>query len=91
MNLLKCALQECFFVLINLQLYYGLDLSFSQNSKVLVAVVSGFHGWDFFVAFCFMYAVGPAVIGKVCLEELGTMAQELQLSLRCKSRDRALS
>lgn len=26
-----------------------------------------------------MYAVGPAVIGKVWLEELGTRAQELQV------------
>lgn len=76
----KCAVQECHLFLISLQLSYGLDLSFSQNNKVLVAVVSGFRGWDFFVAFYFkpfMYAVGLAVIGRVWLEELGTMAQEL--------------
>lgn len=82
MNLLKYALQECHLFLISLQLYYGLDLSFSQNNKVLVAVVSGFRGWDFFVALCFkpfMCAVGPAVIGRVWLEELETMAQELQV------------
>lgn len=40
-------------------------------------VVSGL-----FVAFCFkpsVYAVALAVIGRVWLEELGTLAQELQV------------
>lgn len=44
-------LQECDLFLISLQLYYGLDLSFSQNDKVLVAVVSEFRGWDFLLLF----------------------------------------
>lgn len=89
MNLLKYALQEYHLFLISLKLYYGLDSNFSQNNKVLVAVVSGFHGWDFFVAFWFkpfIYAVGPAVIGEVWLEELGTVAQEFQVGPKLQKR-----
>lgn len=92
MNWLKYALQECHVFLIRPQPYDGLDLSFSQNNKVLVAVVSGFCGGDFFLAFCFkpfMYAVGPAVLRKVWLKQQGTMAQELQVEPKMQKRNKS--
>lgn len=51
-KLVKYVLQECDLFLISLQLYYGLDLSFRQNNKVLVAVVSEFLVWVFC---CFLF------------------------------------